>query len=416
LTIISIQAVGPFFQQIIHYSSHNINVAEATIPAASQYKNNYPSDLISADLDLTMKTAIQNGALNIESNTTAFDVTPQCSTGNCTYPPFESLAMCYACADLTDKLTLRISSDGLSNFSALPNNLSLQSQWWLSREGMIQMTVNNSATDQLESVAFKGYGYPLADMFVILAPYTNGDGEIAIGPYASECIIQWCVKQYTAEVKNGTFYETTTGKIWLFDSAGSSIVGLRDNGTNFTVDFELGENAMIEYFGNLFSGRVAQSNSLSPMQEWPSDATQAIFHYLNGTNHRLDGMFNNLVMSKTQNIRTRSNADHTIRGYASLDQSIVKIEWPWITLPLVVLILVLGFLIAVSIKTQQVGLEPWKSSSIATLFHGLNAKSFSDLRAIRTIHAMDATSGRLAVRLDEDSDGLGLLAGRSSVL
>lgn len=253
-------------------------------------------------------------------------------------------------------------------------------------------------------------------MFVILTPYTNKVGEIPVGPYASECIIQWCVKQYTAEVKNGTFHETTTGKIWLFDSASSSIVSLRDNGTNFTVDYESGENAMSEYFGNLFSGQVTQSGSLSPMPEGPSDATQAIFHYLNGTNHRLDGMFNNLVMSMTQNIRTRSNADHTIRGYASLDQSIIKVEWPWITLPLVVLILVLGFLIAVSIKTQQVGLEPWKSSSIATLFHGLNAKSFSDLRAIRTVHAMGATAGQLAVRLDEDSDSLGLLAGRSSGL
>jgi hypothetical protein len=416
LTIISIQAVGPFFQQIIHYSSRSINVTEATIPAAIQYKNDYPSNVLSTDLDLTMKAAIQNGVLNIESNTTAFDVTPQCSTGNCTYPPFESLAMCYACADLTDKLTLTISSDRLSNLSALPNNLSLQSQWWISKEGLIQMTVNNSATDQLESIAFKGYGYPLVDMFVILAPYTNEIGEIPVGPYASECIIQWCVKQYTAGVKNGTFNETTTGKIWIFDSAGSSIVGLRDNGTDFTVDYESGENAMIEYFGSLFSGHVTQSDSLSPMQEWPSDATQAIFHYLNGTNHRLDGMFNNLVMSMTQNIRTRSNANRTIRGYASLDRSIIKIEWPWITLPLVVLILVLGFLIAVSIKTQQVGLEPWKSSSIATLFHGLNAKSFSDLRAIRTIHAMDATAGRLAVRLNEGSDGLGLLGGRSSRL
>jgi hypothetical protein len=169
----------------------------------------------------------------------------------------------------------------------------------------------------------------------------NERREIPVGPYASECIIQWCVKQYTAEVENGTFRETATGKIWLFGSAGSSIVGLRDNGTNFTVDYESGENAMFEYFGNLFSGKVAQSDSLSPMQEWPSDVTQGIFHYFDATNHRLDDMFNNLVMSMTLNIRTRSNADHTIQGYSSLDQSIIKIEWPWITLPLVVLILVL---------------------------------------------------------------------------
>jgi hypothetical protein len=131
-------------------------------------------------------------------------------------------------------------------------------------------------------------------------------------------------------------------------------VGLRDNGTNFTVDYESGENVMFEYFGNLFSGKVAQSDGLSPTQERPR-----------------------------------------------------------ITSPLVVLILVLVFWTAVSTKTQQAGLEPRRGSSIATLFHGLNAKSFGDLRAIRTVHAMDATAGQLAVRLDEDSDGLGLLAGRS---
>ena len=97
----------------------------------------------------------------------------------------------------------------------------------------------------------------------------NKIGEIPVGPYASECIIRWCVRRYTAEVGNGTFHETTTSKIWLFDSAGPSIVGLRDNGTNFTVDYESGENVMFEYFGSLFSGKVAQSDGFSPTQEWP---------------------------------------------------------------------------------------------------------------------------------------------------
>jgi hypothetical protein len=72
VVIIAIQAVRPFFQQTIHCSCYKVNAAEATISAAIYYENGH-----SPDLDLATKAAIQNGILNIESNTTAFDVTPQ---------------------------------------------------------------------------------------------------------------------------------------------------------------------------------------------------------------------------------------------------------------------------------------------------------------------------------------------------
>jgi hypothetical protein len=102
---------------------------------------------------------------------------------------------------------------------------------------MIQMTVNNSVMGSLESVAFTDHQDPfsLVDMFVILGPYVRDIGEEPIGPYASECILRWCVKTYTAEANSGTFYETTTGKRLVSNPSGSSIVGLCDNGINFTV-------------------------------------------------------------------------------------------------------------------------------------------------------------------------------------
>jgi hypothetical protein len=87
------------------------------------------------------------------------------------------------------KLTLTVGSDGYSNFSTLPNNLSWHSYWWISTESLIQMTVNNTFMDHLESIAFKDYQGPLVDMFChFYDPYVREIGEEAIGPYASECV------------------------------------------------------------------------------------------------------------------------------------------------------------------------------------------------------------------------------------
>jgi hypothetical protein len=187
LTIMTI-AINPFVQQIISYEARLVNVTEASIPVAINY-NTTGQVGGSLEADLTIKAAIMNAVLNIDATSSLFDVRPDCATGNCTWPPYQTLAVCSACNDLTKELTTK--SANLKNSdktpipgtnSSLPNGLFLVAEEWRSSQGLVTMTLNNSAnTDGLgspESIAFSDPN-PFLDVFAIVAPYnSHSSGKI----------------------------------------------------------------------------------------------------------------------------------------------------------------------------------------------------------------------------------------------
>jgi hypothetical protein len=409
-------AIAPFIQQIIGSTTQSVRSTAATIPAATMYDQSDQGGVASTDLDLTMKAAIMNGALNIDANATQFDVTPGCATGNCTYPAYSSLSMCYSCADLTEKMIVTTANvSGTSTMvSKLANGLSLDSPLWRANEGLVTMTINNTLNnEELESIAFKDQEFALIDMFVILGPYAADASGSYAGPYAAECMLQWCVQNYTATVRVGNFDETVAGKKLLNtdNPANATIV---DGGRTYTIEYESGFNGMQTYFAGLLSGTVEQSNGLSPTNLWPTDIDQVVFHYLNDTNHSLDKMFDNIARGMTQNVRTRSNANHTITGEASVTRSIVAVQWAWIALPAALLLITLCFLLAVAVSSRNANLEPWKGNSIAALFHGFDSSTIPKVRLVNSVDEMQAMAERMAARLGEDRDdhtrGFGLLA------
>jgi hypothetical protein len=123
-------------------------------------------------------------------------------------------------------------------------------------------------------------------------------------------------------------------------------------GLNFTVDYESSENAMIQYFGGRFRGQVAQFDSLGPNARMAKQCHASYFPFPQ-LEQTTDWMkcSHILVMSMTQKYSDPALMQIIqSRGTRSLEPSIITIEWPCVTLPLVVLILVLGgfFLIEVS--------------------------------------------------------------------
>ncbi|KIW06697.1 uncharacterized protein PV09_02397 [Verruconis gallopava] len=66
--------------------------------------------------------------------------------------------------------------------------------------------------------------------------------------------------------------------------------------------------------------------------------------------------------------RDRSpNFDITV---GALRQTFVKVDWDWISMPDVLLILVLAFLVSVSASTRGSCFKSWKEDNIAMLLHG----------------------------------------------
>ena len=417
-------AIGPFVQQIINSSTRPIATTGASIPVAYWY--NASSNQV--DVDLPMKAAIMSGLLTTDNSSSQFVVPSQCPTGNCSWPTYQSLAVCGACVDLTKNLTsTRQQNQSSVLVWQLPNGVSLATPDW---EQGVTMAVNNTQQTnpttgrEYASIAFSNFNVPPLDVFVILGNYTSdmGDfnGHTKGGPYAAECILDFCVQNYTAESRNGTFFETPSGnpvfmdarntpcyQVGLGSTAPSGGCLLVQNGVNFTVDYDSMKSFWF-YFNDLFQGSVSQVDSLSPQPEWPSDLTQSIFAHLNSTPHTLDSMFKNIAQSMTLAMRTQSGANSQTVGQYFLEQTFVKVEWAWISLPLAILVLVLVFLVAVAICTRKYQLEPWKESSIATLLHGLRSQTGEEFQSLITPESMDeaATTTQARLRIDGQSQYL----------
>jgi hypothetical protein len=180
-------------------------------------------------------------------------------------------------------------------------------------------------------------------------------------------------------------------------------------GLNFTVDYESGENAMIQYFGDLFRGSSRTIRQPWPylMQEWPNDATQAIFPFPQ-LEQTTDWMkcSHILVMSMTQKYSdpalmqiiqsggTRSLEPVNYHHRMALDYAATGRPDPSSGF-----VFFYFFDSSVQGRHSKLGLSLGKSSSIATFIPWTRREELQCSEGAFTLEdEMDATAGQLAVR------------------
>ena len=416
LTILTL-AVNPFVQQVIKYESRLTNATQASLPIAVKYDTTGNFGQPSLDIDLPMKAAIMDGLLNLDAPANQFGVKSDCSTGNCTWPAYQTLAVCSACSDLTPRLTTKLVEDpsndnALSYNATLPNGLSLVTPWYESSAGLFSMTMNNTIdTDNavLRSIAFPENKdiFPLIDFFTIIGPYNASAANLTqIGPYAAECVLRFCVQSYFAYESDGIFQEISSGEARFLNWT-SEIYRNQSQPQDYQAYYDAA-NGLNIHLGKTFVGAFQGQNSLSGTLSFPSDVTQAIFQSLNSTPHTLDSVMSNVAKSMTLDMRTRADAGDPVIGNAAAEQSFVHIEWAWLSLPLALLVLVLAFLLLVFVTTRRLGLEPWKDSSLATLFHGLDNEGRRRVRTLNFEEDMGEAAQGLIVRMEMEDHGWAL--------
>lgn len=82
---------------------------------------------------------------------------------------------------------------------------------------------------------------------------------------------------------------------------------------------------------------------------------------------------------RTMDMVTRSVSNHfrdsanrtIVEGVALASVSCIHVQWPWLVLPLALVVLAAAFLCMCIASSANGGLDVWKSSSIAQLYHGL---------------------------------------------
>ena len=409
--------IEPFTQQVISFPSRSTNLTQqtASIPASQIYDSGLvysgPGAQINSPglsrLDVTIEGAVLSGlyGLNLQSPFS-------CSAPQCTWPRFNSLGVCSTCRDVTQFTNVScgqavsFGTNQICNYTT-PRNFNLSAVYIMDAHST-QRTLFNST-----GIGYDGDDHFLPHFLVSFATLKLPDYTTLPIPRAEifECDLKWCAKSYAnAGTINGTFtggipeeigFSTETHH-WMRFPSNSSAPQIFDTFQvdNNTRDFSGNDTFTVndddwasigQYFQNLFTTEDFLT----------VDTVNAVSGALYKSANLMETI-SNLTTSMTNAIRTAQNST-MISGTALGPETYVRVNWPWLILPIMTVLLANAFL-AISIFVNARDHAPiWKSSSLALLFHGVSIEGESR-GTVSTSREMNETAKQIRVRLEGDAD------------
>ncbi|KAJ9602162.1 hypothetical protein H2200_013282 [Cladophialophora chaetospira] len=418
VTVVAV-AVGPFTQQAITYPLRTVDVSRATIPRTQTYQNIAPGGIQALkDIPLTMKAAAYNGLFAATSAQTRSTLPAQCSTGNCTFPPYSSLAICTKCANIT-QMVARNDCSVVPPFGTQCTNYTLPNDLVLNGHGEL---INSSTSTLSNTKILDSYGSNLANISFLLSQSAIASTPDDIRAY--ECSIYFCLQKYQSSFNNGD-----SDRQYMPDIPGSAYSAVDHNITappgfvaaNEQANFSVGEysfGAVGHYLGTLLTGYASGDIGEA---SYTSDAINAIYNSLSSDSNGTS-IIQALATSMTADLRTNSGAQFNIAvapGTATQDVTYIHVRWIWLALPLTLQalgVLLLGITITLSLRNRT---PVWKSSLLAALFlgpssnapgrpglqHSVPAFSNNIPFAVPTQKEMEERARTMRVRLSPDESG-----------
>ena len=311
-----------------------------------------------SNIELPMKAAIYDGIFYQNISATATAISPTCSTGNCTFEQYSSLYVCSQCVDVTSLVHNTCTGSNSSSSSCtytLPNGLN----------GTQGRTLLQTSTGALSTTEFTDRGPTISNFSSILF---NPDVS------ALDCILYFCGKTYQSSVVRGSFVESTEATVHADndDKNGNLTVtipaSLLSSGKRevFAVQ-HITAAALGDYLQTLLEGFAHLQNYIefgAPITGYSSDFLQALYN-----NPDINQTIANLATSMGNHIRLKgvSYASGTTEAMATY----IHVRWLWLILPFSLEALTLLTLVTTTILSAGRGIPIWKSSALATMFHGL---------------------------------------------
>lgn len=216
LIMILAVVMDPFTQQIVSYPSEQVEVGSASVGRAQGYDSNLDViSLVSGLLvgpEFGMNSAVYNGIFTPAGVT---NLGPACPSGNCTFPLFDSLALCSNCLDITKEV---VNNDmpkdpeslqgGYTISYTLPGDAVVELGVFFSGGDIVMGPSMVSTTALPPGLSKKQFGLqdPLLTFAVLQFPTV--DMNISQGNYYSsfpvthECVLYFCVNTYNVTVEN----------------------------------------------------------------------------------------------------------------------------------------------------------------------------------------------------------------------
>ncbi|KAI1139212.1 hypothetical protein F5Y05DRAFT_341383 [Hypoxylon sp. FL0543] len=383
ITILTL-GVDPFIQQVIVYPTRAIpsTMSNASVPLALGYSD-YTFGVIMAirEPTLGMKSAINNGVYDTNDHPqNDFALTPQCATGNCTWPEtYHSLAVCSKCANTTSLINKKC--DDTSGF--ITCNYSLPNGMFFN--GLNRGRLYMNASSELKTVNFNNTQSTISSVNTMRGLH-DASSSTLFGVVSNECVLYFCVNEYHAEVSNGDFKETViatyTGEHDPVYGQNITIMvppsGKRTYAQKFVVESEAWR-AIHYYFSDFWTGNVTGQTGERSTSNDVLSALYDLGEDGSGLGTQKPGAENDTIAavaaSMTKYLRlyeptskTSANRnDATAVGTAWTGETFVHVRWEWIILPVVLEGLALVFLIGTIVQSKVSGIALWKSSTLPML-------------------------------------------------
>ncbi|OQE20445.1 hypothetical protein PENSTE_c013G03884 [Penicillium steckii] len=450
--IVLLLTFDPFIQQIISYPTRLVpDKKGANFGIAKKLEYFIPS--------IDYAFVFPSGFWSDSDNTI---LNPRCSSGNCTWLPFQSSGMCSQCSDITNSMDLQCvlpenfsaSIEDLGDwsvnatchltppqgnstrftipfyFSSSPPVVKTYDTARISWHIFSDFDTENLYVDQTQNGKFVWPGDPLMVVAYAEIGY-NEDylySEFASGirvDKVTQCSLELCLLEYDIVVENGIadihtsvldygelFWEEShypgiplqQTLCWKPTSAPSNVtIGPPIDVNPFVqlspVEFVFcGIADQIKLHENVFVGFAYRSHY---RYSDPSKNVDSVRPSGDSNTLRMESVGLDVVLSNVANYMNKQALYHNgsdVHGTAEVIEVFVEIRWLWLILPTMIMISGTMFIVTVMITNNRPGTGLWKSSVLAYLYHGPYSVDEDDSV---TASSMEKKAENIVVQLKE---------------
>ncbi|KAI0427580.1 hypothetical protein F5Y09DRAFT_350331 [Xylaria sp. FL1042] len=389
LTILA-AVLDPFPQQLVGLvpcSRESETLAASVARTNAYYATGGHAGELESEIDSPMAVAINTGLVNLPNHIPSL-VSATCSSGNCTFGRFSSLAVCHSCADISSQIKNLTKPTGFYNYSLPVANDD--------DPGLSPLEIATSVMLNTSAALSPNH---LLNVRIMSA---GGDENTASGirPNAFQCQLFPCVRTYDAPVSKLSLEEVVVSETNMgFDAFGGygRYVLAASNLTHYgeqTVDCiphlangtiglvfvalanVFGESpflairpeirgyldgAWIQEYENTYIGSIVAKNL------WRNTTTS--FGSVDMYMRNLSDVMTAIIRNNGAN----GARDYTTGGVV-LDTTCIDVRWAWLSFPVALVALSFIFLLMLAVQSlaRSSAVRSWKSSNIAILFCNLD--------------------------------------------
>jgi len=393
-------AIDPSTQQVLAFPSRSVSMGtgSASIGAAEAYGvgKHTDSDTSALSAFVKMQGAVFGGLFGQSS---PLDFT--CPTSNCQWPDLMSLAVCASCSDFTNTTVVTCSSldgvdGGVECTFQTPNRFSLQADNNLGSTTFVAHAKGNvRATKRADQPSYKPAPDAELTPFAAVKVLAFDNSSLSAKAIVSECSFNWCAQIYRQSTSiNGSLTVQDTEELPL-ESVVSGLKPLGLDSPVFHID-KTDESMIQDSLMYMFSTDVTLGFAGFPM----TNSTTAQILY---TSQNLSQTVKAVAASMTNLVRSSSNST-TVFGEAFQTETFVHVRWGWMTLPVISIILASAMLALTALHSSRHRTALWKSSTLALLFHGLEARQAEELH-VDSIGDLQRRAQEMRVELTKSNEG-----------